>query len=329
MRFWLGITLLLACQWIWASGPSYEVELACDQVESNLAAIQQWTTSRGGACEMPTAPKSKSSLQNCKIDIAKCLPTEVLSLREKKQSIQGPNCWNLALVMAGILPAVRYSTPEEMGFFLNSPLCHRIGATEHKKPGDIGALRTNSSQVHAFMWISEDLVFSKNGPEAESLSQIQSAGKMAIGYRSLQTQKCRDDKNVDCELQLETLRCRSLEDYLKDPETMLPKKVLESFVRLEHVDKCLSNYSFNPALYSGSAKKNLIQNIQMLAAVFESEEFQKNLETMPAEKRKFVRETLTVRLNSMNQQMSMNGPVCANCRWVGKEIRDAAQVLGN
>jgi hypothetical protein len=163
MRFFQLLILFLQFGFPAFSEMPYVVEMECSQIKSNIDSIKQWTLSRSAPCSEDPKISADTANKYCRADVSSCLPPEVISYSAKEAFVNGPNCWNLAMVMSGVLPALRYSTAEEMAFFMNSPLCRQLKPGEKKRPGDIGAIRTDDKEFHGFMWVSDDIVFSKNG----------------------------------------------------------------------------------------------------------------------------------------------------------------------
>lgn len=301
----------------------------CNNLQKNINAIREWTTSRSNKCELDQ-PKQISN-NTCSVDVSKCLPPEVVSYHGKKSPVHGPNCWNLALVMAKVVPALRHTTQEEMAFFMNSPLCKEIGPSEPRLPGDIGAIRTLNSgaEVHGFMWISDELVFSKNGASKEQPYALQSFKGVQQVYSKLQQKLCKKQKNTECETKIQTLRCETMDSYLENKERNTPKKIQEAFIRLEHADKCISLFTFNPSNFNFGFKKNLISNIQAVTAVFDSPEFKSQLASMNKDEQNFIYNSLIFRLNSMLTQMQLTEVsvdlLCPTCYLLAREIRKSTQ----
>lgn len=146
-------------------GKLYLYAKSCDPLLSDFYALRKWkkklnedTSKSRIECSCDTEDAI------CKVDISK-VASDILSEYEGVTSdFDGPNCWNASLVASKILPYPRYSTAEEMYFWLNSPLCHEVSRKSEMEPGDVIAIRDeNNEEYHAFIYISPDLAFSKNG----------------------------------------------------------------------------------------------------------------------------------------------------------------------
>lgn len=79
----------------------------------------------------------------------------------------GPNCWNSALVAAGVLKHIRFTSPEEFRFLVESPLCQKIPSGQQRS-GDIQVYRRTLPglsgamlEVHANLWLNAEEAFNK------------------------------------------------------------------------------------------------------------------------------------------------------------------------
>ena len=89
-------------------------------------------------------------------------PSRMDALNEKLPKMNGPNCWNAALYVTHLIESMRYSSPEELAFWLNSKYCKKIQDSEQIQAGDIVALRSHEGELHAMLWLKDNMVFSKN-----------------------------------------------------------------------------------------------------------------------------------------------------------------------
>jgi len=97
----------------------------------------------------------------------------------------GPNCWNVSLVASGTLPALRHTRAEEFSYYLDSPYCRQLLANEITA-GDLGVVRElkhgSLHEIHAYVHVSADLVFSKNGTGSDSRYLLQPQQEMERIY---------------------------------------------------------------------------------------------------------------------------------------------------
>ena len=135
----------------------------CDELIDQAQAILTWSNKLGEHLDTPL-PRCTCSGSRCEMDFYSISPRLAQQYHNVKPMISGPNCWNRALVFAGILPTLSYSGPEQMSHWTNSPLCTKREEGETPMPGDVVAIRSNAnSEVHGFTYLSDKLSFSKNG----------------------------------------------------------------------------------------------------------------------------------------------------------------------
>ncbi|MGE3608271.1 MAG: hypothetical protein AB7I27_01690 [Bacteriovoracaceae bacterium] len=72
-----------------------------------------------------------------KINIQSCLPSFARDYQEKKLLLNGPNCWGTAMSFHGVSNKPRFIWPEEVNYWLESPLCRKLLPKEKLNPGDI------------------------------------------------------------------------------------------------------------------------------------------------------------------------------------------------
>ncbi|MFZ4714820.1 MAG: hypothetical protein ACOYL6_13970 [Bacteriovoracaceae bacterium] len=200
--------------------------------------------------------------QNCtnvageyNLDITDLVPNFVKEHQSVCPKNSGPNCWNGALVGSKILDNLRYTTPEEMNFWMTSPLCHEVDTSkEPLKPGDVIAVRNNpSSEVHGFIHISENLVFSKNGFYKGSPYSFQSPENVFNVYQV--KPECRvafhqPPPEKDCPLYANYFRCESFDNFEKKQKSK--NENFDSINKILSGLECqISEYTFN----SGVDKK--------------------------------------------------------------------------
>lgn len=307
---------------------------SCQGIEGELKQIRQWTESRKGRCIFPNPQEDSEISGLCRTSIEGCLPEEAIEYHNAYTKYDGPNCWNLALVTAGVLPALRYSTSDEMSFFMNSPLCRELSQHEKKQPGDIGAFRTDQkkTEFHGFMWISDSLVYSKNGYTKSSPYAVQSFKKMEEGYNRVRKWICYENSTKNCDLELVNFRCEGMESYLKKFSETFPKGITKAFQDLGVIETCIEAVHGIARSVSTTAMSSLTDSIKVLATYLESEQFKKSLENTPLTERNFVEGALKVRLNSIYEQLDFTGSaklICLSCMHAAQAIRQAKEALGN
>jgi hypothetical protein len=158
----------------------------CDEINLRMAELKKWTQSlENRECSFGEL-KESSSGGNCIVDVSDCLPDYVQKYHGLSPSDSGPNCWNLSLVMAGLLPAIRESSDKEWDFYLSSPLCRELDPNEPLKMGDLGSIEArgedNKSHIHGFIYVSSEMVYSKNGLSISSPYKLQPLKNMNEVY---------------------------------------------------------------------------------------------------------------------------------------------------
>jgi hypothetical protein len=266
----------------------------CSDTQEIVKTLEDWTNKK---CKV---------IEGCKYDIKECLPSHIAGVVGKYSGYDGPNCWNLALVLKGILPGLRFSTPEEMAFYLNSPLCRNLGVNEQRKPGDVGAIRelvnNKAHEFHGFVYISEKLAFSKNGETYESTYDLQSLDNVYGSYQIAGNDQCRGnqiDFNSSCLVATSYFRCESLDEYLKKRKP-ISLELTNLMKQTSVFEKC----SFEPYLVdSKNLNNNAAQSIIDIAkalVVYTEEQIKKKSKL--SEEEKFIVMSLDLRMRGIAEQ---------------------------
>ncbi len=147
MNFLISICVIffsmhaLAQDFTTSRGPGGELILTgsnCSALLKQREAICEWKKTED---KISTPLKESSS---CKIvsgksvlSISTCLPKFTKEYHQKKLSNFGPNCWGTAMSFSQISTVPRFIWSEEMSYWLESPLCRKLGADESFRPGDV------------------------------------------------------------------------------------------------------------------------------------------------------------------------------------------------
>lgn len=270
----------------------------CSETESIVQTLQEWTH------------KSCKIVEGCKYDIKNCLPEHIAGVVGKYSGYEGPNCWNLALVMKGLLPGLRFSSKEEMAFYLNSPLCRNLGVNEDRKPGDIGAIRelvnNKAHEFHGFVYISDKFAFSKNGMTSESSYDLQSLNNVYASYQISGNEQCQGNQinfNSTCMNATSYFRCDSLDDYLsrRAPLTLALTKIIKETSVFE---KC----ELEPYLIeSKPLEKNKVQSlidVSKALVKYTNDQVAKNAKL--SDEDKFILTSLDLRMRAISEQFKKN-----------------------
>lgn len=201
----------------------YIIDQSCRTVTEISIALSEWTKSIGEKRECPIEKQSPQMelTGKCVYNITNCIPSHVAKYEGVNPQESGPNCWNMSLVFKEILPALRYSTPEEMSFYMNSPLCRMLKKDEKRVSGDIGAIRVinegNFKEFHGFIYISDKIAYSKNGFHKSSPYSLQSLDNVYSVYDVTEKSQCRANElnsSLDCDIATSFYRCISMKEYL-------------------------------------------------------------------------------------------------------------------
>ncbi len=177
----------------------------------------------------------------------------------------GPNCFNLALVLNHILPSLRFSSPDEIGFYINSPLCRKLQDGEPRRYGDIGLIYLSSKkpieEYHGFIYINENLAYSKNGDGIFKPSSylLQSLENVYNTYDVPLTSECRQNQlkiPSRCGQAASFHRCESMQNYLsRKPKLSMPiQKINKAVLNFE---KDLESFAIYDKQISWSAQKSI------------------------------------------------------------------------
>jgi len=152
--------------------------------------------------------------------------TELMAtLNGKSSHIDGPNCWNTALVLNGLKSGFRFADPQEWLLSLEEN-CREV---EEPLYGDIGRLyHAQKGEVHGFIHIDDETIFAKHGEDADHGHQFMSYEEMLNQYGRDRNCKIQDDYSAECFHIMKFYRCEAKEN-LTGPLDQLDIK-LEEFL---------------------------------------------------------------------------------------------------
>lgn len=195
---------------------------SCQELSAQAEALSTW------AGKMQNAPSSVPSTCQCdveglcEINITHSIPDFVFQASLVKPDYYGPNCWNTTLVASGILPFQRFSIPEEITFWTHSSFCRELTLLEPLEVGDVIAIREKNEspledpfEIHAFIYITEELAFSKNGPETLSPISFQNPQEV-FSFYGVTNKACQrvSGSSGACENFANVYRCESFQEHL-------------------------------------------------------------------------------------------------------------------
>jgi hypothetical protein len=284
----------------------------CAESKSIYASLARWNSNMKTGKTCKENPTTRSQDSNCNFDITDCVPDQVVKYHGANPKTDGPNCANLALVMSKILPSLRYSTPDEINFYMRPPLCRQLKDGENKEPGDVGTIREiqdgEVSESHSFIYISEKISYSKNGAEKDVAYQLQPLNKVFSSYDVPDRAECRKneitDKSANCGQAVAYFRCQSMEEYLAKTKN-IPKKIRAAFNRLDSLESCLESSEFSGKGLSKNAVSNIHDTSKALLAYMNQAKSTGELNKLSKSEKEFIIGSLQLRLQSIAEQMDM------------------------
>lgn len=216
----------------------------CLDIIKTAQALRSWRQDKEGLKLNIARPKISED-KRCYQEITNLIPPFIRNFTLVSQASDGPNCWNSSLVMSGILPYLRYTHDNEFAFWMNSPLCKELKKDESKKPGDIVAIRSTRrdgesagkiwKESHAFIYLTKDLSFSKNGFTVGNPYALQHTQAVIDLYRRIEGESNRD-------IRVDYFRCQTLENYFKSiGQKDINPELLKFDQRLQNFEKTLSD----------------------------------------------------------------------------------------
>ena len=224
----------------------------CDLLKRQVGAFQLWQATLLEKTGKAPTDCTCDSLR-CYMDIDSVVPEIVLKYVDVDAGRWGPNCWNTALVAAKILPVLRFTPPEEMNFWMKSPLCHAVPEDESPLPGDIAAIRDLSrTEVHAFTYITEEITFTKNYLTTMAPYRLQSTPDVFAIFSVPFPCRHRVGNPTNCSTYVNYFRCASWARYFEGQKVIIPARYNEIAALVLEQEKRVSQIAFewktNPPL---------------------------------------------------------------------------------
>jgi hypothetical protein len=268
---------------------------SCDILKSEAQAIKLWSKKSSANQERPAVCKCLAG--SCSMNVAQIVPDFVKEVQGVCPANAGPNCLNTTLHAVGLVTNLRYTTASEMGFWLDSPLCSEKTPGEPKKPGDIVVFKEGKSLIHAFIHVSKNLAFSRNGSRTYPYTfQSPETGYEVYGVKKGcedQYQTPADDKG--CRVWTNTYSCISMEEYLKR-KPITNKEQIEALKVLEANECSLSTQAFAKNIDKSllDLTRTSLMAIQKLA--------EKRLQSSNSAEEKFIWENILVKTDANYSQ---------------------------
>ena len=110
------------------------------------------------------------------LDTVRCLPAPLRRLICKGPEIYGPNCFNLSNMTSGLQPFVRFVSETESDFYTDPLAGYCTEVKRAPEPGDfvmvIGKAQGLTTQIHSYIFLTEEFAITKNGPKETDLWKI-------------------------------------------------------------------------------------------------------------------------------------------------------------
>ena len=158
--------------------------------------------------------------------------------------VDGPNCWNGALVAAGVLKSKRFIRPEEWTGHLQKN-CFEI---ERPIPGSVGRifhLENNiETEVHGFIHLDSDTIFAKHGENAQHGYMIMSYEEMLDQYGKTRSCRINNDNSPECFHHMKYYSCKGESEFnprLKTVANLLDELVFSEETKWFYKVTCEDN----------------------------------------------------------------------------------------
>lgn len=178
---------------------------------------------------------------------ASVLDPKIQSVLGQASGRWGPNCWNSVLVNNRILSHFRFSPPEEMTFWMKSPLCKPVLISSDITTGDILAIRSSTNEeIHGFIYLDSQQSFSKDTLTTSSSYEIK---PITVVLNSFEVASgCSFDSSViskDCKNHVDVFRCTGLQDNQKSWPASLKNRYDVIETQLAALETKIDFYAFN------------------------------------------------------------------------------------
>lgn len=252
----------------------------------------------------------------CRIEVSSLLPEKLVKLLSKTGQ-SGPNCFNSVLFLKGLASSPSYSEAE-LEYWFNSPLCTQV-SPGLPKPGDIinitymSDITKKYTPIHSFIHLSNEMVFTKDGPDKEESYRITNYEDVIEQFNGLESgcknlTKFQGLKN-GCEQITTYYRCENFEDFISK-EADIDQDVLRSYEKLKIESQCITNDS------SDSNKKIngfAIQNLKVLNSLASEHLKIPRFESLPV--------SIQVKINNLAQEL-LNAHVKNSRETVSKDEQE-------
>ncbi|EQC46214.1 hypothetical protein [Bacteriovorax sp. Seq25_V] len=276
----------------------------CKDLNKEFNDIKKWSAKKFKSKNSESKPDCKCDEETniCKINIDKIAPEIVKLYQDRTPKFNGPNCWNSTLVTTGILPHPRYSTPEEMEFWMKSPLCREKKLDEEMEPGDAIAIRNFEGEYHGFIYVSDKISWSKNGYNKRAKYDLQGTENVFDVYgvpEKCQRIAVQAEIPKECAKYANVYQCRSWNEYWS--EVKESANVDEDIdTRLDNIDCLTSKYVFGDISPSPEAVKLIEATLDAIS--FEVVDLKNKLSKETPEAERVYVQRAVHRISSLKEQ---------------------------
>jgi len=192
------------------------ISAPCLVVQKAILAISTWSRKLGYFAPPPAQCEGSDPIE---IDLTPFLHPRIRSIYGKLSNCDGPNCFSTAMVGAGVHDYLRFYSETEWINLLSSCVPREGGERE---PGDIVSVEKSpqegfqetpianpSSAIHGFIYINDDLAFSKNGFLKHKSPEIYPLSDVASLY-GVRNQDCLSGPKIGCSTFLKYYDCSKL-----------------------------------------------------------------------------------------------------------------------
>lgn len=272
---------------------------SCAGVSAATRALGEWAGKGPGECALRPVTRPDGA---CEQDASACAPALVRETHGQNPQHDGPNCWNLALRSAGFLPGARYVSGDELAFVLKSPLCRPLQNGEARRPGDLVRIARGSLPVdlHAYLYVNEELVFSKNGADNQASALLQDPETVFTTYKV--SPECRGNtRNANCVVATSYYRCGGLDTLLKKPG--LPFPLLKALGSLWDFEVHLGQLAMKGKSLRDGEADALLRGLATFQAYLQGESGLRNPRWAPGETSGFLLDLYLSRLDPIASQL--------------------------
>ncbi len=185
----------------------------CPILLKQAKALAAWKNATATNEPTATPPRLCAGIDKASaVSVGKLVPKWVLEHQDVHPAFDGPNCWATSSYNTHITPSLIYLAPEEFNFHMIHETQCILKTYEERKPGDLIALRSPNAadpqgydEVHGFIYLTDQLTYSKNGMYRNSTFSIQSYPEVLKLYGV--SEHCEKTPDATCAIYAQFLHC--------------------------------------------------------------------------------------------------------------------------